>query len=458
MKIIILGAGRVGTSLAQHLAFEGNDITLVDTDHARLIALQEEMDIQTLCAHAAYPSTLSIANAREADMLIAVTQSDEVNMIACQIAHTLFKTPLKIARIRSTEYTQYTDLYTGEAIPIDVLISPEQIITTLICQLIEYPDALQVLSFSQGLVKLVALKVQETGELSNKPFSDFFNHALAHKATFLGLYREGVYEAPDLTGIAKPDDILYFLTTTASVSDLIHLWHPVQETGQRIIIAGGGNIGKRCAEQLNERYHVKLIEKSDSRAQYLAENLHNILVFKGDATDKALLLEADIESTDIYCALTQADEANILSALLAKNLGAKKVMALINNPAFVDIMETSQIDHVISPQEATIGNLLTHIRRGDVVNVYSLAHGAAEAIEGIVHGTPETSHLIGKCIADIPLPKGSQLGAIIRQQTCIIPPTPDTQIQENDRVIFFLSHRESITDIEHLFQTQDNAH
>ena len=454
MKIIILGAGRVGTSLAQHLAFEGNDITLVDTDQARLMALQEEMDIQTLCAHGAHPSTLLAANAEAADMLIAVTQSDEVNMIACQIAHTLFKTPLKIARIRSTEYTQHTDLYSGQAIPIDVLISPEQIITTLICQLIEYPDALQVLSFSQGLVKLVALKVKETGELCDKPFSAFFNLPLSQKASFLGLYRQGLYEEPDPNGIAEPNDIIYFLTTTEYVSPLIHLWHPIHEAGQRVIIAGGGNVGKRCSEQLNENYQVKMIEKSDARAQYLAENLHNTLVLKGDATDKTLLLEADIESSDIYCALTQVDEANILSALLAKKLGAKKVMALINNPAFVDIMENSQIDHIISPQEATIGNLLTHIRRGDVVNVYSLAHGAAEAIEGIVHGTAETSRLVGKSVADIELPKGSQLGAIIRQQRCIIPPTAEIKIQENDRVIFFLSHRESITDIEKLFQIE----
>lgn len=454
MKIIILGAGRVGTSLAEHLAFEGNDITLVDTDQGRLLALQDEMDIQTLCAHGAYPSTLSAAGAAQADMLIAVTQSDEVNMIACQIAHTLFETPLKIARIRSTEYTQHTDLYTGHAIPIDVLISPEQIITTLICQLIEYPDALQVLSFSQGLVKLVAIKVQDTGELSNKPLSDFFNHPLAQKAMLLGLYRQGTYEAPEPTCIAKTQDILYFLTTTEQVFSLIHLWHPTQEAGQRVIIAGGGNVGKRCAEQLNTQYHVKMIEKNEHRAQYLAENLQNILILKGDATDKSLLLEADIESTDIYCALSQFDEVNILSALLAKNLGAKKVMALINNPAFVDIMETSQIDHVISPQEATIGNLLTHIRRGDVVNVYSLAHGSAEAIEGIVHGTSETSRLVGCLAKDIPLPNGSQLGAIIRQHECIIPPRPDTRIQANDRVIFFLNDREAITSIEQLFQIE----
>ncbi|WOD11318.1 Trk system potassium transporter TrkA [Pseudomonas sp. NyZ704] len=451
MKIIILGAGQVGGSLAAELASEANDITVIDTDGPRLRELSDRLDIRTVVGKGSFPTVLRQAGADDADMLIAVTSSDETNMIACQVAYTLFRTPTKIARIRESAYLTRGGLFHNEAVPIDVLISPEQAVTTYVKRLIENPGALQVLDFAEGKVQLVAVRAYYGGPLVGQELRFLRQHMPGVDTRVAAIFRKNRPIIPKGDTIIEADDEVFFIAATHDIRAVMSELRRLEKNYKRILIAGGGNIGERLAEAIESRYNVRIIEKNKARADYLSQNLDKTIVLHGSASDKELLIEENIEDVDIFCALTNDDEANIMSSMLAKRLGARKVMALINNPAYVDLVQGGEIDIAISPSQATIGTLLTHVRRGDIVNVYSLRRGAAEAIEAVAHGDSRSSKVVGRKIGEIDLPPGTTIGAIVRNEEVLIA-HDSTLIESEDHVILFVIDKKHIRDVERLFQ------
>jgi trk system potassium uptake protein TrkA len=451
MKIIILGAGQVGSSVADNLASEANDITVVDVNAQLLHEMQERLDLRTIQGHASHPEVLMRAGAEDADMIIAVTNSDETNMIACQVAYTLFHTPTKIARVRELGYLSYPQLFSQDALPVDVMISPEQLVTDYIQRLIEHPGALQVLDFAGGRVRLVGVRAVSGGPLVGNQLSALAEHMPGTDARVAAIYRQGRAIRPEGDTVIEADDEVFFIAAAKNIRAVMNELRRQEKPFKRLIFAGGGSIGRRLCAALEGEYRVKLIEKDAVYAEKVAEELENTIVLRGDAADEELLREENIEDTDVFCAVTNDDEANILSAMLAKRLGARKVMALINRGAYVDLVENTSIDIAISPQQATMGSLLTHIRRGDVVNVHALRRGAAEAIEAVAHGDINSSKVVGRSIEQISLPRGASIGAIVRGEVVLIA-HHDTVIESEDHVILFLVDKRHIKDVEKLFQ------
>ncbi|SBS24845.1 Trk system potassium uptake protein TrkA [Marinomonas spartinae] len=451
MKIIIIGAGQVGATLAENLANEDNDITVIDTDLVRLRELQDRLDIQTVEGSGSHPDVLEQAGCNDADMLIAVSNQDETNMVACQVAHTLFKTPTKIGRVRSSAYAKYPELFSDQALPIDVRISPEKEVTKHLSRLIRYPGALQVMEFANGKVQLVVIKAEKGGPLIDQPISYLREHMPSIQTRIAAIYRDGASIKPDGNTRIHANDEVFFLTAQRDVLDVMSELRPLDTPYRRIIIAGGGNIGERLAHSLEKEYRVKIIERNPERCRYLSETLDKTIVLNGDASRKELLQEENIESTDVFCALTNNDEANIMSSMLAKVLGVRTVMTIINNPAYVDIVQEGMIDIAISPQQTTISSLLTYIRRGDVVNVHSMRKGAAEALEAVAHGDYRSSKVVGRSIAKVNLPEGATIAAIVREDDVILA-TGDVIIQAEDHVIIFVSNKKQIPAVEQLFQ------
>ncbi len=452
MKIIILGAGQVGASLAANLASEANDITVVDTEPERLHNLQDRLDIRTVVGEASYPDVLSQAGADDADMIIAVTNSDETNMIACQVAYTLFHTPTKIARVRGVGYLAHREeLFAQDSLPVDVLISPEQLVTDYIQRLIEHPGALQVLNFANGLVQLVAVKAYYGGPLVGHALRTLREHMPGVDTRVAAIFRRGKPVIPDGDTVIEVDDEVFIIVAKKHVRAVMSELRRLDKPYKRIIIAGAGNIGKRLAKALEQNFQVKVIEHNPEQARVASEALEKTIVLLGDAADEELLLEENIENTDVFCALTSDDEANILSAMLAKRMGARKVMSLINRVSYVDLVESTDIDIAISPQQSTIGSLLAHVRRGDVVVVHSLRRGAAEAIEAVAHGDPDSSRVVGRTVDQLKLPPGTNIGAIVRGNEVIIA-HHDTVIEPEDHIILFLVDKRHIPEVERLFQ------
>ncbi len=451
MKIIILGAGQVGGSVAENLAREANDITVVDHDAKRLQALQDRLDLRTVLGQASHPEVLRRAGAEDADMIIAVTSSDETNMVACQVAYTLFHTPTKIARVRARDYLAYSQLFTQEALPIDMLISPEQVVIDQVQRLIEYPGALQVLDFAGGRVRLVAVKAYYGGPLVGHELRELREHMPGIKTRVAAVFRRGAPIIPQGDTVIEVDDEVFFIAATEDIRAVMGELRKLDKPVRRVTLVGGGNIGKGLARALENRYQVKLIEHDTTRVQEVSGELERTLVLQGDAADEELLIEENIENTDVFCSVTNDDEANILSAMLAKRLGARKVISLINRSAYVDLVESGNIDIAISPHLATIGGLLAHVRRGDVVVVHSLRRGAAEAIEAVAHGDTKSSSVVGRAVEDIKLPPGTTIGAIVRGEEVLMA-HHDTVIEADDHVILFLVDKKRIAEVERLFQ------
>ncbi|MFC3122010.1 Trk system potassium transporter TrkA [Agaribacter flavus] len=452
MKIIIIGAGQVGGTLAENLVGEQNEITIVDSDIKVLESLQSRLDLQVICGIGSHPDVLKKAGAEDADMLIAVTNSDESNMMACQVAYSLFKTPTKIARVRSEQYIIYqSQLYKHQDIPVDHLIAPEQLVTTAIKRLIDYPGALQVVEFAEGKASLVAVKAYYGGLLVGHALSALKEHMPNVETRVAAIYRRGRPIRPLSSTVIEADDEVFFIADTKHIRAVMSELQKLESSYKRIMIAGGGLIGAGLAKRLEGKHNVKLIEYSAERAEYLSTVLDQTIVFQGDASDASLLQEESVEQVDAFIAVTNDDEANIMSAMLAKRMGAQKAMVLIQRSAYVDLVQGGDIDIAFSPQQATISALLTHVRRGDIVNVHSLRRGAAEAIEAIAHGDENTSKVVGKQIDDIKLPPGTTIGAVVRNDEVIIAHS-DTIIKANDHVILFLVDKKFIRDVEKLFQ------
>lgn len=452
MKILILGAGQVGGTLAANLASEKNDITVIDTNAERLRELQDRLDIGTVCGQASHPGILFKAGAEDADLLIAVTNSDEINMVACQIAYSLFHIPKKISRIRSAAYLAHKELFANEMVPIDVLISPEQLVTNYITRLFQTPGSLQVVDFADGLVQLVGVKAYHGGPLVGNELQTIRQHMPPSADTRVAaIYRQDGSIAPMADTVVEAGDEVFFIAAKEHILTVMGELRRLDKPYRRIIIAGGGNIGERLAMAIEQDYQVKLIECNRQRCIDLSQKLDKTVVLHGSASDSDLLLSENIDSTDVFCALTNDDEANIMSSMLAKRLGVKKVITIITNPAYVDLVQGGDIDIAISPQQITIGSLLTHVRRGDMTTVHSLRRGAAEAIEVVAHGDERTSRVVGRRLGDIDLPEGVSIGSIVRGQEVIIA-HKHVVIEANDHVIIFLQDKQYIKQVERMFQ------
>ncbi|MFT5219758.1 MAG: trk system potassium uptake protein TrkA [Planctomycetota bacterium] len=452
MNIIILGAGQVGSTVATELAREeSNEITVIDTNQEILSDLQDRLDLRTICGNGAYPALLESAGADDADMLIALTNSDEINMIACQVAASIFHTPTKIARIRSPEYLRRPGLFAADSIPVDVMISPESLVTNYLYHLIENPSALQVLDFAGGRVQLVAVKAFDDGPLVGHALKTMNEHVPGVEMRVAAIFRDGQSIEPSSECVIQAEDEVFFIAAKEFIPTVISELRKLDKPIKRVMLAGGGNIGGQLAEMLEGNYQVKVIEAYPARARQLSAILDSSIVLLGDAADPDLLIEENIECMDVFCALTNDDEANILSAMLAKRMGARKVMSLINRPAYVDLVESGLIDIAISPHQVTIGALLAHIRRGDVVAVHALRRGSAEAIEAIAHGDKSSSKVVGRSIEQIDLPKETRISAIVRGDKVIIA-HHDTVIESEDHVILFLTDKKKIGEVEKLFQ------
>ncbi len=475
MKIIILGAGQVGSSVAESLVSEANDITMVDVNPERLALLQDRLDLRTVVGNASHPSVLVSAGAEDADMVLAVTENDETNLVACKLAATMFNTPTKIARIRSSEYLAHPEIFSTANFCVDFAICPEQILTEYIVHLIEFPEALQVLDFAGGRVSLVAVRALYGGPLVGQQLQELRRHVPNVDTRVAAIFRKNRPIIPEGDTVIEAEDEVFFIAAAEDIRTVLRELRNMDKPVKRVMIAGGGKIGRRLGETLEKDYQVRIIEYNRQVCERLAAELHDTLVLHGDATDENLLESENIAEMDMFCALTNDDENNIMSSLLAKRMGAHKVVSLITRRAYVDLVQSGGIDIAISPAQVTIGSLLAYVRHGDVAAVHSLRRGAAEALELVAHGDARSSNVVGRQVGDIQLPKGATIGAVVRgipvsndlfggvvedevdqmeseKHSQVIIAHHDTLIESEDHVILFVINRKIIREVEKLFQ------
>jgi trk system potassium uptake protein len=445
MNIIILGAGRVGESVAESLVSEQNDITVVDADPARLRALEDRLDLRGVVGNGIQPSVLKQAGANDADMLIACAAADETNLVVCKVAHDVFNVPNTIARLLGPQ-----------GFGVNHVICPEESVMRYIHKLIEYPEALQVMDFADGRVSLVAVRAVPGGLLVGHTVHEIKDLFPQAEMRVVALYRQDT-EVRDLKAdrILAGDEV-FVLAATEHIAAVLAAIHRKDRPVERLMIAGGGKVGLRLARSLVGKCQVKLLERDRKRCEYLASQLpSNMLVLQGDGADEGLLEEENVGEMDLFIALTSDDEDNIMSAMLAKRMGARRVMALINRRAYADMMQGSTIDIAISPSQTVIGELLAHLRRGDVVSVHSLRRGAAEALEAVVRGDDKSSKLVGRRVEEVKLPTGTRIGAIVRGEGAasqVLMPHHDTRIETGDHLVVFIPHKRMVREVERLFQ------
>jgi trk system potassium uptake protein TrkA len=451
MKIVILGAGQVGGSVAESLVSEHNDITVVDLEPQRLRTLQERLDLRTVLGNGAHPSVLAEAGIDDADLLVAVTQSDETNLVACRIAARMFNVPRRIARVRATDYLANERVLGEDGFDVDLSICPEQILTDYIVKLVEFPEALQVLDFANRKVSLVAVRAFSGGPLVGHPLKDLRRHIPNVDTRIVAIFRGDRSIVPDGDTVIEAGDEVFCLAAAEHIREVMRELRRMDRPVKRVMIAGGGNIGLRLAKALEERYSVRVIEHNKRRCEVLAARLGEALVLNGDTTDEALLEDENIAEMDLFVAVTNDDENNIMSSLLAKRMGARRVVSLINRRSYVDLLQSGQIDIAISPAQATIGTLLAHVRRGDVVAVHSLRRGAAEALEAVVHGDRESCKLTDRRVNEIDLPPGTTIGAVVRGDQVLMA-HHDTVIRAEDHVIVFVTDKKTLPRVERMFQ------
>ena len=452
MKILILGAGQVGSTLAKYLSSDNeNNITVIDKDDSHLLALQRHLDIKTISGHASYPNILEDAGIKNTDMLIAVTNSDESNMLACQMAHTLYQVDKKVARVRTAEYLHRKELFSDDAIPIDFVITPEGAVTNYIKRVVEEPGAEQVFEFENGLVHLVETRAYAGTPIVGHPIKDLHEHLPKTRMRIVSLYRNGRAIPAYGDTVIRDGDRVYFVTKKESVSKVIKEFRRLDKVYRNIIIAGGGRIGLDLAKFLEKNHRVRIIELNKKRVVEIADQLEDALVLCGNASDEELLLEEGIESTDLFLALTDSDEINVIVSILAKRLGAHKTVALVKRNVYEDLAEQSEdVDMVVSPDQITASGILAHIRKGDTMAVHSLRQGKSEAIEIIVHGDREHSDVVGRTVEEINLPAGVVVGSVVRDNEVIMG-SRTLVIEEGDHVLLVLTDVDRIHTVEALF-------
>jgi trk system potassium uptake protein TrkA len=467
MKILILGAGRVGESVAESLVSERNDITVIDTNPARLSELQDRLDLRGVVGNGIQPSVLQEAGIEDADMVIACAPMDETNLVVCKVAHDLFNVPTTIARVRSPEFVNGSPLLGKSGFAVDQTLCPEASVTAYIRKLIEYPEALQVLEFAHGLVSLIAVRAVAGGPLVLHSLAEIPKLVPNVDMRIVAIYRQDTV-LPVLEGSTRiePGDEVFVLAATEHIRTVLGALRNMDRPVKRVMIAGGGKVGLRLAREIQADYQIKIIEPIRARCDYLAtQTAADVLVLNGDSTDEDLLADENVQDMDLFLALTSDDEDNIMSCLLAKRLGARRVLAVINRRAYADLVQGTAIDIAISPSHAVLGELLAFVRRGDVEAVHSLRRGAAEALEAIVRGDRKTCKMAGRRIEEVGLPKGAQVGAIVRglhrsdgseagedAKPEVIIAHHDTVVLPNDHVIIFVPRKRMVREVEKLFQ------
>ncbi|TJZ78951.1 Trk system potassium transporter TrkA [Chitiniphilus eburneus] len=449
-NILILGAGRVGSSVAEQLVHERYSVTLVDSNAAALKPLQDRLDLRTVVGHPASPSVLEAAGARDADLLLAVTPSDELNLVASKVAQQLFNVPTRLARIRNQDLLAQDSLFGENGFAIDHIITPAQIVTDYLYRLVETPEALQVLDFGGGLAQMVVVRVEADARMAGKPLSTLDTLLPNVDRRVVGIYRRNRHIRPDGNTLSEVGDEVFVLAATKNIRAVIRAFHGEDRRARRITIAGGGNVGFRLASALCGDYQVKLIETNRERAVWLSEQLPKALVLNGDATDETLLDNEQAERTDLFLALTSDDEDNIMSGLLAKQMGTRKVIAIINRSRYVGLLQGSRIDVALSPAQATIGSLLAFVRQGDIVAAHSLRRGSAEALEIVAHGNRNTSRVVGRRVEELRLPEGIYFAAVVRGEQLVVL-HGETVIESEDHVIVFCDNKRRIREVEQLF-------
>ena len=451
MKILILGAGVTGSSVAGALASEENDIVVVDFRTELLDALKERFDIATVAGNAAHPKVLEQAGARTADIIIAVTDSDETNMLACVIINTLYSRPKTIARVRAVDYLKNPKLFGPNGIPVDIVISPEQIVMEAIRNLIEFPGVQHISDFAGGLVLLFSVKVVADGSLTGKEIKTLKERLVGGKIRVVAIFRQGIPLVVNGEAVIEAGDEVFFVAPREEVRGVLKELSKLEDPLKRIIIAGGGHIGKRLALALEHNHQVKIIEKDSDRAHKIANDLERTVVLLGDCADESLLLDESIDSTDLFCAITENDGVNIVSASLAKSLGARKSICLLNHVSYSKLLPGTGIDVAVLPNQETLGSILKHVRRGDVAQVSSLCGGTAEAIEAVAHQRNDLNSVVGRRVDAISFPEGIVMGALIRNKQ-VISIHCDTVFEEGDHVVMFVMDKKLVVNIEKKFQ------
>ena len=478
MKIIILGAGRVGQSVADSLVSERNDITVIDTDAARLRDLESRFDLRGVVGNGIEPAVLAEAGAQDTDLLIACAAQDETNLVCCKVAQLMFNIPKRIARVRSTGFQTEERLVAPEGFAVDRIICPEQSLTSYIGKLIEYPEAMQVREFAGGRACLVSVRARAGAPMVGHTVAEMRNGTPEVAVRLVAIYRRFPDEPDRFVACAgetriEPGDEVFVLAAREHIAHVLATLHRRGATAvrpvRRIMIAGGGRVGLHLALALGKepgRYLVKIIEDDGARCIELASRLpSDVLVLQGDTTDENLLGDESIDEIDLFLALTDDDEDNIMSCLLAKRMGARRVLALINRRSYADLMHGTQIDIALSPAQAMLGELLAYVRQGDVQAVHSLRRGVAEALEIVVRGDRKTSRVVGGKVSELSLPRDVHIGLIVRglpespevsaddlREPQVIIPRSSTVLESNDHVVFFLPHKRLVRDVEKLFR------
>ena len=438
MKVIICGAGQVGWQIARHLSSERNDVTVVDNNPELVRRATETLDVNGVTGHASYPDVLERAGARDAEMIIAAPHSDEVNMVTCQVAHSVFAVQRKIARLRAQSYLDaiYSDLYRRDHLPIDVVISPEREVAEAVLQRLSSPAAFDTENVFEGKAQPLGITVREDCPVINTPLRQLTDLFSTLRAIVVGIRREGTLFAPAAGDQIFPGDDVYVFTSTDDVTRTLEVFGKTNVKQERVVIIGGGNVGlavARALETSTERVRVKVIEKNRSRAEIAADALERTIVLHGDGLNAALLEEANVSSADAVLAITDDDKTNMLAAVRAKSLGAGMSICLTNDPTLVPLMGPLDIDAYINPRATTVSSILRHIRHGRVRAVYSIGDAEAEMIEAYVLGT---SPISGQRIREIDFPEGVLVGGIFRDRK-YLKPTGDLRVEEGDIVAIF---------------------
>jgi trk system potassium uptake protein TrkA len=450
MKVIIAGAGQVGSNIARYLAAAGNDVTVIDQRPDLVQKIGDRLDIQAIFGFASHPSTLEQAGAGEADLFIAVTYSDEVNMIACQVAHSLFNVPTRIARIRQQDYLQphWQDLFRRNHLPIDVVISPEVEVAKAIALRLDVAGALSVVPFADDKVRLIALRCDRGTPIIETPLRQLYYLFADLHLVCIGIEREDTFFIPDADDQILAGDEVHFVVETSHLARALPAFGREEARSDRVVIAGGGNIGLFLARELEQRHpnlSLKLVESNPARAEMAAEQLRRAIVLRGDARDRELLIEASVGAAEAIVTVTNDDEVNIMAALLAKRMGCQRALALVNNNAYDMLVRSIGIDVAINPRDTTVSSILQHVRRGRIKAVHTIRDGVAEVFEA---EALETSPIVGKPLKEIRSP-GLLVGAIVRGEE-VMRPSGDTVVKAHDRVII-AARSDAVKRVEQLF-------
>ncbi|MEO0400001.1 MAG: Trk system potassium transporter TrkA [Pseudomonadota bacterium] len=451
MRIIVCGAGRVGFGIARRLSRENNDVTVIDQDKKLVRFISERLDVRGVVGNGSYPDVLAEAGAAEADMVVAVTYSDEVNMIACQIAHTLFKVPTKIARVRAGGYLdpKYSDLFSRNHMPIDVIISPEREVGDAVIQRLSTPGAFETKAFVDGKVWAVGVKLGDDCPIIDTPLRQVQELFPDLNITIVGIKRGDAIRRAHGEDQLSPGDRIFFIAERDHVARALEIMGMAERQARRAIIIGGGNIGLYVAKGLERlaSMKIRLIERDKSRAERVAEELERTVVLQGDGLDREVLREAGVEDAETVVALTNNDQVNILASVVAKRGGARRSLALINDADYGAIADAVGVDRYVDPRATTISTVLQQIRRGRIKGVYSLVDGQAELIDAIAL---ETSPLVNKPLSEANLPEGVIIGAVYSDGKVLMP-TGTTIVRPDDRVVL-MALRENVKDVEHMFR------